>query len=242
MSENRDGSSPRDLRFRPISDESHLHYYGWVTDNREKVEKATSGRAGYVHLPDMGPNGLREFIRTYYGQIRKEGLIIDIRHNAGGNVSQIILERLMRRPLLVSFGRTTGRRTYPDRAFHGHMVGLINETSASDADLFAAVFKQAGLGTLVGKRTWGGVIGVTDRGPLIDGGSIAVPEFWNLSLDLKSEIEGIGVNPDIIVDYPPCDPTDRQLEEAIVELKRKMRGEPRRLPGSPPEPKNRRFP
>ena len=146
--------------------------------NRRKVAEATDGRVGYMHLPDMGADGIREFIKWYYAQIRKEGLVVDVRGNGGGNVSQMVIERLRRSLLGTRFvpeHRLAGN--LPRAAFYGHMVCLLDEDSASDGDIFPHMFREAGLGPLIGKRSWGGVVGITNRGTLIDGGSVFVPEF-----------------------------------------------------------------
>ena len=125
----------------------------------------TDGRVGYLHIPDMGADGIREFIKWFYPQIRKEGLVVDVRGNGGGNVSQMIIERLRRELLGTRFARTDDSpRTYPDAVFHGHMVCLLDEDSASDGDIFPHMFREAGLGPLIGKRSWGGVVGITNRG------------------------------------------------------------------------------
>ncbi|HEY1805641.1 MAG TPA: PDZ domain-containing protein, partial [Terracidiphilus sp.] len=155
-----DGS--RKISYNPITSESNLIYLDWVTHNREFVDKATGGKVGYIHLPDMGENGIREFIKYYYPQIRKQAMIVDDRGNGGGNISQMVIERLSRQLLGTEFSRInqiTG--TYPYSVFYGPKVCLINETSASDGDIFPHMFKQAGLGPLIGKRTWGGVVGIS---------------------------------------------------------------------------------
>jgi len=230
----------RKVSYRPITTEQDLLYLDWVNTNRAKVEKMTNGRVGYLHIPDMGANGIREFIKWYYPQIRKEGLVIDVRGNGGGNVSQMLIERLRRTLLATGFSRTnedTG--TYPSAVFHGHLVCLLNETSASDGDIFPNMFRKAGLGPLIGKRSWGGVVGITNRGPLIDGGDVNVPEFGNASADGKWDVEGIGVEPDIIVENDPkavIEGRDPQLERGIEEVMKRMQANPKKLPPRPPDP------
>ena len=142
------------------------------------MSELTDGRVGYLHVPDMGAQGIQEFVKWFYGQVRKEGLVIDVRGNGGGNVSQMLIERLGRRVLGTSFARTYDTPgTYPAVAFHGHLVCILDEDSASDGDIFPYRFREAGLGPLIGKRSWGGVIGITSHGPLLDGGSVNVPQF-----------------------------------------------------------------
>jgi tricorn protease len=230
----------RKVTFNPISSEANLRYLNWVLENRRKVDGMTGGRVGYLHLPDMGTDGIREFLKWYYGQIRKEGLVIDVRGNGGGNVSQMVIERLRRELLGTRFSRNNDTPgTYPATVFYGHMVCILNEDSASDGDIFPHMFRQAGLGPLIGKRSWGGVVGITNRGPLIDGGTIYVPEFGTNDLDGNWVIEGHGVDPDIVVENDPKSLLaggDPQLERAVAEVLSKIRDEPRRLPKRPADP------
>jgi tricorn protease len=229
----------RTISYRPITDESNLVYLDWTVANREKVAKATNGRVGYLHLPDMGANGIREFIKWYYPQLNKEGLIVDVRANGGGNVSRMIIERLRRKVLALGYARTNDdATTYPDGVFIGPMVSILDENSGSDGDIFPAMFREAGLGPLIGKRSWGGVVGITNRGGLIDGGVVNVPEFGFASKNGEWVIEGYGVDPDIEVDNDPQSVLagkDPQLERAIAEVMAKLKS-PVKLPGKPAPP------
>ena len=205
------------------------------------MDSLTHGRVGYLHLPDMGAAGISEFIKWYYPQIRKEGLIIDVRGNGGGNVSSMVIERLSRTLLATGFSRNSQyTSTYPrGPVFYGSLVSLLNETSASDGDIFPAMFKQAGLGPLIGKRSWGGVTGITSHGPLIDGGQVNVPEFGFASVDGKWIIEGHGVDPDIEVDNDPQSVLagrDPQLERGVQEVLRLIQEHPKHLPSRPAPP------
>lgn len=226
--------------FRPITSEQNLIYLDWVTRNRDYVDKATNGKVGYIHVPDMGAAGIREFIKYYYPQIRKEGLIVDDRGNGGGNVSRMLIERLRRKLLGTEFDRVSQMTgTYPDSVFDGPMVCLINQTSASDGDIFPYMFKQAGLGPLIGMRTWGGVVGITGRGPLLDGGTVFVPESATASADGRYVIEGHGVDPDIMVENEPAAiiaGKDTQLDRAIAEVVKAMGEHPKTLPTRPADP------
>lgn len=231
----------RQVSYRPITSETKLVYMDWVTANRRKVDELSHGRVGYLHLPDMGAAGISEFIKWYYPQIRKEALIIDVRGNGGGNVSSMVIERLSRQLLATGFSRNSEfASTYPrGPVFYGSLVALLNQTSASDGDIFPAMFKQAGLGPLIGKRSWGGVIGITSHGPLIDGGSVNVPEFGFASVDGKWIIEGHGVDPDIVVDNDPKSVIagrDAQLERGVQEALRLIQEHPRHLPARPAPP------
>ncbi len=229
----------RIIQYRPITDEGNLIYLNWVATNRRKVEQATNGRVGYIHIPDMGANGIREFIKWYYPQIRKEGLVVDVRANGGGNVSRMLIERLRRRLLALNYSRTDDyANTYPDQVFTGPMVALLDGNSASDGDIFPAMFREANLGPLIGKRSWGGVVGIQNRGPLIDGGTIFVPGSGFANTKGEWIIEGYGVDPDIEVDNDPksvLDGKDPQLERGISEVMAKLKA-PVKLPAKPTAP------
>ena len=230
----------REVTFTPVTEERSLRYLAEVEANREVVSEMTDGRVGYLHVPDMGAQGIQEFVKWFYGQIRKEGLVIDVRGNGGGNVSQMLIERLGRRVLGTRFSRTFDTPgTYPNTAFHGHMVCILDEDSASDGDIFPYRFREAGLGPLIGKRSWGGVIGITNHGPLIDGGSVNVPQFGTNGADGSWVLENVGVEPDIEVDNDPRSVIagrDPQLERAVEEVLRMMRENPKALPERPAPP------
>ncbi len=230
----------RQISYRPITDESNLIYLDWVNANRSRVTQMTNGRVGYIHIPDMGAPGIREFIKWYYPQLDKEGMIVDVRANGGGNVSRMIIERLRRKALGVNFDRINdSATTYPDAAAPFSMVAILNENSSSDGDIFPYMFRQAGLGTLIGKRSWGGVVGISNRGALIDGGGVSVPEFGMANLEGKWVIEGYGVDPDIEVEQDPkavIAGGDPQLERAVQEVMKKIAANPMKLPNRPPAP------
>jgi len=241
LSDDRRFGDDRDVTFDPRTQETPLRYLKWTEGNRKYVEEQTDGRVGYMHIPDMGSNGIREFIKYFYGQIRKDGLVIDVRGNGGGNVSQMLIERLSRELLRVRYVRTQEwPGTYPNTVFTGHMVCLLNETSASDGDIFPAMFQLKGLGPLIGKRSWGGVIGITNHGPLIDGGSVNVPQFGTNQRDTAEwVIEGHGVDPDIVVENDPesvIAGKDNQLDRGIEEVMKMIREDPRAFPPRPADP------
>jgi len=227
------------VTFRPVTSESDLVYMDWVDNNRRRVDEMSGGRLGYLHIPDMGPAGIREFIKWYYPQLNKEGLVVDVRANGGGNVSRMIIERLGRKVLGMNFTRgNQDATTYPDGAFLGPMIGILDANSASDGDIFPYMFRQAGLGQLVGTRSWGGVVGITNHGNLIDGGVVNVPEFALLNLKGEYIIEGYGVDPDIEVENDPKSVIaghDPQLERSVNELMKKI-ATPVKLPGRPADP------
>lgn len=204
----------------PVEDESKLYYYTWVQDNIRKVDKATNGQVGYIHIPDMGPEGLNEFVKYFYPQLAKKALIIDDRGNGGGNVSPMILERLSRviqRSNMARNVETIGHT--PNQMMLGPKVLLINNYSASDGDLFPYGFEKYKLGKVIGKRTWGGVVGIRGSLPFVDGADLRKPEFASYSADeSKWIIEGHGVDPDIEIDNDPSreyEGIDDQLNKAI---------------------------
>ncbi len=230
----------RQISYRPITDEGNLIYLDWITANRNRVAQMTGGRVGYIHVPDMGANGIREFIKWYYPQLDKEGLVVDVRANGGGNVSRMLIERLRRKTLGLNYFRTNDYpTTYPDSPAPNAMVAILNENSSSDGDIFPYMFREAGLGTLVGKRSWGGVVGISNRGGLIDGGGVSVPEFGMLNLKGEWVIEGYGVDPDIEVENDPKSVVagrDPQLERAVQEVIKKMPSSPAKLTARPAAP------
>jgi tricorn protease len=230
----------RTVSYRPIADEGNLIYLDWVARNRKQVSDVTDGRVGYIHIPDMGAPGIREFIKWYYPQINKEALIVDVRANGGGNVSRMLIERLRRKLLALNYSRTGDEaNTYPDAVFLGPMVALLDENSASDGDIFPAMFREAGLGLLIGKRSWGGVVGINNLGSLIDGGAVFVPGSGMTNKNGEWIIEGYGVDPDIEVDNDPKSVIaghDPQLERAIAEIMAKIRDTRVKLPAKPAGP------
>ncbi|MGE3843488.1 MAG: S41 family peptidase [Vicinamibacterales bacterium] len=230
----------RKVTFKPLTDEGDLIYLDWITANRRRVDELSNGRVGYLHIPDMGAAGIREFIKWYYPQIRKEGLVVDVRANGGGNVSRMLIERLRRQLLGTDFSRTDDQADpYPDGVFIGPMAAILNENSASDGDIFPYMFREAKLGPLVGKRSWGGVVGITSRGPLMDGGTVFVPEAGYASAKGEWIIEGHGVDPDIEVDNDPksvIEGRDPQLERAVAEITKKLATAPVKLPARPASP------
>ena len=230
----------RDITVVPIADESPLYYRAWVQKNVDEVAKKTNGEVGYIHIPDMGQPGLNEFTKQYFPQIKKKGLIVDVRGNGGGFVSPLVIDRLRRALVMVEIARNGTPQTNPPQTFLGPMVALCNEFSASDGDIFPFRFKSNGLGKLIGKRTWGGVVGIRNSLPFTDGGSLNRPEFAPYAKDGKDwVIEGHGVDPDIVVDNDPAKEfrgEDEQLNRAIEEIQKDMKTKGYVLPPVPPYP------
>jgi tricorn protease len=230
----------RDITVVPTDDESPLYYTAWVHKNIDEVSKKTGGQVGYIHLPDMGRPGLNQFTKLYFPQIRKKALIVDVRGNGGGFVSPLVIERLRRTLVMVEIARNGVPQVNPSQTFLGPMVALIDEFSASDGDIFPYRFKTLGLGKLIGKRTWGGVIGIREALPLTDGGLLFKPEFAPYSKQGKDWIiEGHGVDPDITVDNDPAKEfhgEDQQLDRAIEEIQAELKTKGYELPPVPPYP------
>lgn len=204
----------------PVEDEAGLYYYNWVQHNVDYVNRKTNGEIGYIHIPDMGPEGLNEFVKYFYPQLAKKGLIIDDRGNGGGNVSPMIIERLQRQLTRSNMARNVEiAGQTPRQMMLGPKVMLINQYSASDGDLFPYAFKKHQMGTVIGVRTWGGVVGIRGSLPFIDGMDLRKPEFASYSAETSDWIiEGIGVEPDIVVDNDPAleyKGIDTQLDKAI---------------------------
>ncbi|HEY2397181.1 MAG TPA: S41 family peptidase [Rudaea sp.] len=236
-----DGATVRTVLVKPIASETQLLYLAWVEANRRYVDEKSGGKIGYVYIPDMGGDGIREFIKWFFPQLRKQGLVIDARDNGGGNVSSMIIERLSRKLLGVGFDRNASATgTYPPQAFYGYMAALISESTASDGDIFAYMFKQAQLGPTIGKRTWGGVVGINDYGPVIDGGQVEVPQFIAIAdLNGNYKVESEGVSPDIEVDndvFSTIHGKDPQLDRGIAEVMARINAHPLVLPTRQAEP------
>ena len=231
----------REVVVVPIESEQDLYYYNWVQKNIEKVNKATNGKVGYIHIPDMGRRGLNEFVKYFYPQLRKKALIIDVRGNGGGNVSPMIIERLRREIAMIGIARNTVPSPDPEALILGPKVCLIDEFSASDGDIFPYRFKKYKLGKLIGKRTWGGVVGIRGTLPLVDGGYLMKPEFAVYDTEGKKWIiEGYGVEPDIYVDNDPAKEyagIDEQLNKAIEVILEELKKKEKELPPPPPYPK-----
>ncbi len=231
----------RNVLVTPIDDESHLYYHDWVESNIKKVSDATGGQVGYLHVPDMQVAGLNEFVKHFYPQLTRKALIIDVRGNGGGNVSPMLIERLRREAAMIGIARNGQPEVNPAETFHGPMVCLLNEFSASDGDIFPYRFRHYKLGPLIGKRSWGGVVGIRGTLPLVDGGYLNRPEFSRYDLEGKTWImEGHGVDPDIVVDNDPAREyagIDDQLNKAIEVALERLKKEGKGLPEAPPYPK-----
>lgn len=216
-----------------LADEGRLRNLAWIESNRKRVDEATKGRVGYVYVPSTGIDGQTELVRQYRAQIDKDGVIIDERFNSGGQIPDRFVE-LLNRPVTNYWKTRDGMdRQWPPVANPGAKVMLINGWSGSGGDAFPFYFKTAGLGPLIGRRTWGGLIGISGTPNLVDGGNVTAPSFAIFSTDGKWIIESHGVDPDIdVVDDPAqmAKGVDPQLEAAIKEAMTRVEKMPKRAP------------
>jgi tricorn protease len=220
-----DFTGARDVVIRPMRSEHRLRYVDWVRRNREYVSQKSGGKVGYLHLPDMGGNGLIAFDTWFYPQIDKQALVVDVRWNGGGFVSERILERMRRKVLAVFHARGGGTGSYPNRAVDGPFVVLTNEYAGSDGDIFPTVVQLDKLAPVIGKRSWGGVVGIRGDKPLVDGGQPTQPEFAFWDPTQHWGTENRGVIPDIEVTDLPQDVArgvDAQLDRGLTEVQRLM--------------------
>ncbi|MEQ1723795.1 MAG: S41 family peptidase, partial [Pseudobdellovibrio sp.] len=201
-------------------------YREWVEKNKKYVHEMSGGKLGYVHIPDMGSNGYAEFYRHFVSESQYEGLVVDVRYNGGGHVSQHLLKVLAQKVIGFDETRYQGVEKFPTYA-PGVLVALANEHSGSDGDIFPHSFKLMGLGKLIGKRTWGGIIGINGQYSLRDGAYVTQPEYSFWFKDNEWHVENHGVDPDIEVEITPEDyrdkkdpQLDRGIKEALAELKK----------------------
>jgi tricorn protease len=225
--------APRTITVKTLSNEMEARYREWVERNYRRIQAATEGRVGYVHIPNMGPDGYAEFHRYYFAETQKEGLIVDVRYNGGGHVSQLILEKLARQRIGYDVSRWGKPEPYPGDSIAGPIVAITNEHAGSDGDIFSHCFKLMNLGPLIGKRTWGGVIGIWPRHALVDGSIITQPEFSFWFKDVGWRVENYGTDPDIEVEITPqqwAKGEDPQLEKAIQLILEQLEQNPVQLP------------
>ncbi len=225
--------APRTISLRTLRTEYPLRYRDWVERNRAWVHEKSKGQAGYVHIPNMGPLGYSEFHRYFLAELDRSGLVIDVRFNGGGHVSQLLFDKLLRKRVGYDISRYMAPEPYPGESPAGPMVALTNELAGSDGDIFSHCWKLYRLGPLVGTRTWGGVVGIWPRHPLVDGSLTTQPEFSFWFEDVGWGVENYGTDPDIEVDIRPQEfaaGQDPQLERGLRELLGRIRAH------KPPKP------
>ena len=229
---------------KPLGDESNLRFRGWIEAKRKYVEEKTDGRVGYIYVVNTGIPGQNDLVRQFYAQLNKEALIIDDRWNGGGQIPTRFIE-LMNRPVTNYWARRDGRDwTWPPDSHQGPKCMLINGMAGSGGDMFPALFKQAGLGKLIGMRTWGGLVGISGGPSLIDGTAVTIPSFAYYETDGTWGIEGHGVDPDIkVVDDPAkmVDGGDPQLDAAIEQMRQELEKGAFQPPKRPAYPDRSKF-
>ena len=216
----------RTVLVKALENEAALRYRAWVEANRRLVHERTGERVGYLHIPDMGPWGFSEFHRGYLSEFDRKGLIVDVRYNRGGHVSPLLLEKLARKRVGYDTPRYGAPIPYPPESVGGPMVALTNQFAGSDGDIFSHCFKLYNLGPLVGKRTWGGVIGIDPYHHLVDGTLTTQPEFSFWFVDVGWHVENYGTEPDHDIDIAPHeyrDGKDPQLEFALELMDRALK-------------------
>lgn len=229
----KDSGESKTVIVQTLKDDTSVRYRDWVESNRSIVYDATGGKVGYVHVPNMGPVGYAEFHRYYLAEVDKDALIVDVRFNGGGHVSQLILEKLARERIGYSTQRWGKPQPYPEESVAGPIVALTNEHAGSDGDIFSHCFKLMDIGTLIGKRTWGGVIGIWPRHHLVDGSVTTQPEFSHWFQDVGWGVENYGTDPNIEVDIAPQDYAagrDPQLNKAIAVVREQLEKSPVQMP------------
>jgi tricorn protease len=229
----------RKVVVKTMDDEHQLRYWDWVYGRMEYVRKSGGDSLGYVHLSDMGRDGLEEWMREYYPQSQKKALIMDVRYNGGGNIAEWILSKLQRTVWSWGTARNGAQYHRPGSAFYGPMIALCNEETGSDGETFSEGWKRMKLGPLAGKRTWGGWVGIRGFRPFVDHGFLTEPEFTGWGKESTWLIEGPGVSPDVEVNNHPqlvMQGVDEQLDYAIHYLLEKMKTEPMPNPPKPAYP------
>ncbi len=218
----------------------YLQYIDWVESRRRLTEKWSHGKVAYIHLPDMSGQGLLAFYRMWYPQLDKRAMVIDVRGNRGGFVSQLIIQKLMRKIWAFFKARNApSSETVPFRTFHGHVAVVTNQNAGSDGDIFCKSFQLNKLGPVFGTRTWGGVVGIRANKRFVDRGLTTQPEFAWWTPSLGWSLENRGVIPDYEVDNTPADVEkgfDRQLKATVDWLLAQLKKDPKTLPKLPPYP------
>jgi tricorn protease len=227
----------REVVVTALADAVPVYYRQWVERNRAWVHERSGGRVGYFHVPDMQAAGFAEFHRYFGSECERDALIVDVRYNRGGHVSQLLLEKVARKRIAFVYSRWMNVSTYPEEAVAGPVVTLTNEHAGSDGDIFSHNVKLMKIGPLVGTRTWGGVVGIWPRHKLVDGTETTQPEFAFWFTDVGFGVENHGTDPDIEIDNAPQDVAagrDRQLEVALqTALDLADRTPPQRAPVAP---------
>jgi tricorn protease len=234
-----DGTGARDVTVVPVESEESLRRLDWIESNRRKVDQLSSGRVAYVHLPDTANGGYIMFNRYFFAQVGKQAAILDERFNHGGDLADYIIDYLRRPAMSVLTTREGAEATSPMSAIYGPKVMITNEFAGSGGDAMPWYFRKAGIGPLVGMRTWGGLVGIYDYPQLIDGGSVTAPRIAIYGLKGDWEVENRGVAPDVEVDMDPAlvrQGHDPQLEKAVEVVLDELKKTPLPEYAKPPYP------
>jgi tricorn protease len=233
--------SPREIVVKAISlhEEMNLRYRQWIEHNRAYVAQRTNGQVAYVYVPNTGADGQTDLFRQFYGQQDRPAMIIDERWNGGGQIPNRFIE-LLNRPTLNYWARRDGKDwQWPTDAHHGPKCMLVNGLAGSGGDCFPWYFQQLHLGKVIGKRTWGGLVGISGNPALIDGGTVSVPTFGFYEKDGTWGVEGHGIDPDIVVEDDPAlmqNGADPQLDAAIAQMLLELKNHPPAAPARPAAP------
>jgi len=231
------GRDAREVTVVPIDSETRLRHLAWIDGNRRKVDSLSAGRLAYVYLPDTAHGGFTNFNRYYFAQVGKEGAILDERFNHGGQLADYIIDAL-NRPVMSRVATREGEDySEPTEAIYGPKAMIINQFAGSGGDAMPWYFRKAGIGPLIGHRTWGGLVGIGGYPPLIDGGRVTAPRWAIYGLNGHWEVENHGIAPDIPVWQDPAlvrKGHDPQLEKAVQVLLEKLKQHP--LPHFPRPP------
>jgi len=233
------GKQARDVTVVPVADEQELRQLAWIENNRRIVDRLSGGKLAYVYLPDTATEGYTSFNRYFFAQSDRQGVVLDERYNRGGSLSDYIIDVLRRQPMTMVTTREGATAISPTQAIFGPKAMLINEFSGSGGDALPWYFKRMGLGPLIGKRTWGGLIGIYGYPLLIDGGFVTVPRLALSGLRGEWEVENHGVAPDIDIDEDPQAERqghDVQLERAVDYLMKELAAHPQPKYPAPPYP------
>jgi tricorn protease len=226
---NADGKDARDVTVVPIGDEDGLRNIDWVEGNRHKVDELSGGKVAYVYMPNTGGAGYTSFNRYFYSQLDKQALVLDERWNEGGFIADYVVDVLKRFPLSGAIERDGKPIHDPVGAIFGPKVMLINQNSGSGGDAMPWYFKKAGIGKLIGTKTWGGLVGIGGYPPLLDGGYVMAPRYAIYGLHGEWEVENVGISPDVQVEDLPKDFAeghDRQLETGVQTVLDELKANP----------------
>jgi tricorn protease len=234
-----DESDAHDVTVVPTDSEHGLRNLDWIESNRRKVDELSGGKVAYIYMPNTGGAGYDNFNRYFYSQLDKQAVVLDERYNEGGFIADYVVNVLGQKPLSGAIARDGEPVHDPVGAIFGPKAMIINQSAGSGGDAMPWYFRKAGLGTLVGVKTWGGLVGIGGYPPLIDGGGVTAPRYAIYGLNGEWEVEGHGIAPDVEVEELPKDVAaghDLQLEKAVAIVMEQLKEHPVPVPPIPPYP------